>query len=106
MELPDYFRRYLQAVQPTRSSRERAIQVQTTLRDRLKNDTARRGGLCRESWPRGWDSRGPGSCTDADGDATVQWKRAGYRGSHRLTCELHREGMVLAWAEHVVNVKD
>ncbi len=35
MEIPSYFRRYLQNIQPSRSSRERAIQLHTTLTDRL-----------------------------------------------------------------------
>ena len=38
MELPSYFQRYLQAIQPSRSSRERAIQLHTTLRKRLEAD--------------------------------------------------------------------
>lgn len=35
MELPSYFTQYLRNIQPSRASRERAIQLHTTLRDRL-----------------------------------------------------------------------
>ncbi|MCC6602132.1 MAG: hypothetical protein IT327_02920 [Anaerolineae bacterium] len=35
MELPSYFAKYLQKIQPTRASRERAIQLHKTLRTRL-----------------------------------------------------------------------
>lgn len=38
MEIPSYFRRYLCAIQPTRSSRERAVQLHTTLTERLSSD--------------------------------------------------------------------
>lgn len=37
MELPSYFAKYLQKIQPSRASRERAIQLHTTLRNRLAN---------------------------------------------------------------------
>lgn len=37
MEIPSYFAKYLQKIQPSRASRERAIQLHTTLRNRLKN---------------------------------------------------------------------
>lgn len=42
MELPSYFVKYLREIQPKRANRERAIQLHTTLRDRLekaKDDT-------------------------------------------------------------------
>lgn len=35
MELPSYFAKYLHTIQPSRASRERAIQLHTTLRNRL-----------------------------------------------------------------------
>jgi hypothetical protein len=38
MEIPSYFRRYLTAIQPTRSSRERAVQLHQTLTKRLSED--------------------------------------------------------------------
>ncbi len=38
MEIPSYFRRYLKEIQPTRASRERAIQLHMTLTDRLAAD--------------------------------------------------------------------
>ncbi len=38
MEIPSYFRRYLTAIQPTRASRERAIQLHQTLTERLSED--------------------------------------------------------------------
>jgi hypothetical protein len=37
MELPSYFTKYLREIQPSRTSRERAIQLHTTLRDRLSS---------------------------------------------------------------------
>ncbi len=39
MEIPSYFKRYLAAIQPPKSSRTRAMQLHTTLRDRLAGDT-------------------------------------------------------------------
>ncbi|MBD2097406.1 hypothetical protein H6F90_20110 [Trichocoleus sp. FACHB-591] len=36
---------------------------------------------------------------------TVQWKHTKYRGSHTMTCELHRNGVLLARAKHTVNIK-
>jgi hypothetical protein len=39
VDIPSYFRRYLRAIQPTRASRERAVQLHETLRDRLAADT-------------------------------------------------------------------
>jgi len=39
VDIPSYFRRYLRAIQPTRASRERAVQLHKTLRDRLATDT-------------------------------------------------------------------
>lgn len=38
MELPSYFSRYLSKIQPSRTSRQLATQLHTTLRDRLKSD--------------------------------------------------------------------
>jgi len=38
VDIPSYFRRYLRAIQPTRASRERAVQLHKTLRDRLAVD--------------------------------------------------------------------
>jgi hypothetical protein len=38
MEIPSYFRRYLTAIQPTRASRERTIQLHQTLTERLSKD--------------------------------------------------------------------
>jgi len=37
VELPSYFARYLREIQPSRTNRERAIQLHTTLRGRLNN---------------------------------------------------------------------
>lgn len=37
MELPSYFAKYLRKIQPSRASRERAIQLHSTLRKRLKD---------------------------------------------------------------------
>src|SRR5262245_8774511 len=38
MELPSYFNEYLRKIQPSRASRERAIQLHSTLRRRLKDE--------------------------------------------------------------------
>lgn len=41
----------------------------------------------------------------SDGDSEVQWEHTKYRGSHTMTCEIHRNGLVFARAKHVVNIK-
>ncbi|MFN8475540.1 MAG: hypothetical protein U0822_25375 [Anaerolineae bacterium] len=40
-----------------------------------------------------------------DGDSEEQWEYTKYRGVHTMTCELHRNGAVLARAKHIVNIK-
>jgi hypothetical protein len=35
----------------------------------------------------------------------VAWEHTAYRGSHAMTCELHRDGRVLARARHSVNAR-
>jgi hypothetical protein len=45
-----------------------------------------------------------GPRVDGDGQVEVQWEHAGYSGSHSMTCELHRNGVVLARARHIVKI--
>lgn len=40
-----------------------------------------------------------------DGSADVQWERTGYRGSHTMICELHRNGILIARTRHAVKVR-
>jgi hypothetical protein len=42
---------------------------------------------------------------DADGLSTVQWEHTKYQGNHTMTCELHRDGIILARAQHVVRIQ-
>lgn len=49
------------------------------------------------------DDLGPRIDRD-DPKAHVQWEHTGYSGSHTMTCELHRNGVVLARAQHTVKV--
>ena len=49
------------------------------------------------------DDLGPRIDSD-DPNAHVQWEHTGYAGHHTMTCELHRNGVVLARTQHVVNV--
>ncbi len=36
---------------------------------------------------------------------TVNWERTAYKGQHKMICELHRDGRVLARAAHFVKIK-
>jgi hypothetical protein len=45
-----------------------------------------------------------GPRVDSDGAAKVQWESIGYTGCHTMTCELHRDGVVLGRTRHVVSV--
>lgn len=42
---------------------------------------------------------------DNDGPSKVQWEHTKYIGSHTMTCELHRDGIILARAQHIVTVR-
>jgi hypothetical protein len=42
---------------------------------------------------------------DSDGSSEVQWEHTKYLGSHTMTCELHRDGIILARAQHIVTVR-
>jgi hypothetical protein len=42
---------------------------------------------------------------DGDGSSTVQWEHTQYQGNHIMTCELHRDGIILARAQHIVKVR-
>lgn len=37
---------------------------------------------------------------------SMQWERTKYKGNHTITCELRRNGIVLARAKHVVKIKE
>lgn len=45
-----------------------------------------------------------GPRVDSDGTAKVQWEHTGYTGSHTMTCELHRDGVVLGRTRHAVRI--
>jgi hypothetical protein len=45
-----------------------------------------------------------GPRVDSDGAAKVQWEGTKYTGSHTMTCELHRDGVVLGRTRHVVRI--
>jgi len=40
-----------------------------------------------------------------EGPSATNWESTAYRGSHTMTCEMIRGGVVIARGKHVVNVK-
>lgn len=54
----------------------------------------------------GVEARAAGQLTHTrEGSSTTNWESTAYRGSHTMTCEVIRAGIVIARRKHVVNVK-